>query len=178
MRGSAPLLDRAATAAVLPHRGAMCLIDSVEQWTPQAIRCRSLSHQRQPHPLARADGSLGAACGVEYAAQAMALHAALSTTLGTPPGMAPSTSLSRLPVGMLAGLRALELKVARLDDIGVPLDIEARLESGDPRAAVYAFSVAADGRTLLDGRATVILDATGVLGDANGTAANVDGTGR
>lgn len=153
-----PILDHTGIAALLPHRGAMCLIDSVDQWSDEAIVCSSRSHQRRPHPLAREDGSVGAACGVEYAAQAMALHAALAARAADAGGEG-----GRLPVGMLAGLRALALQAGRLDDIADPLRIEARLESGDPRTALYSFALTAAGRPLASGRATVILDATGLL---------------
>ena len=60
----------------IPHKGRMCLLDAVLSWDATRIRCRSTTHRTPDNPL-RAHGRLGAACGIEYAAQAMAVHGAL-----------------------------------------------------------------------------------------------------
>ena len=54
----------------------MCLLDEVLTWDATQIRCRSATHRVPDNPL-RAHGRLGAVCGIEYAAQAMAVHGAL-----------------------------------------------------------------------------------------------------
>lgn len=141
------MLDRAAIAARIPHRDAMCLLDQALEWTAERIRCRAASHRRADNPL-RAEGRLGAACGIEYAAQAMALHGALLAAEATEPRQ-----------GYLASVRGVELHVARLDDIEDDLEIEAERLSGDERNVLYRFAVSAAGRPLLAGRAAVILDA-------------------
>ena len=69
-------LDRDAIMRRIPHQGTMCLLDAVLAWDDDHIRCSASSHLQPDHPL-RAHGRLGAACGVEYAAQAMAVHGAL-----------------------------------------------------------------------------------------------------
>lgn len=125
----------------------MCLLDSVVEWSPERIRCASSSHRRADNPL-RADGRLGAACGIEYAAQAMAVHGALMAGTDDEPRQ-----------GFLASARGVELNVTRLDDIEADLDIEAERLSGDGNTVLYRFEVRADGRRLLSGRAAVILDA-------------------
>jgi hypothetical protein len=62
--------------------------------------------------------------------------------------------------------------VETLDDVAFDLSIEARRESGDNKVVVYAFTIRegdrSDGRLLLEGRATVILDA--VVVDSVGSA--------
>ncbi|HQT30274.1 MAG TPA: 3-hydroxylacyl-ACP dehydratase [Thiobacillus sp.] len=126
----------------------MCLLDRVESWDAQHIRCRASSHRAPDNPL-RAHGRLGAACGIEYAAQAMAAHGAL---------LAAADSAPR--VGYLASVRAVELNVTRLDDIAADLRIEAERVSGDDNTILYAFSVLAEQSLLLSGRAIVVLDAT------------------
>ncbi|MBV8741496.1 MAG: hypothetical protein JOZ12_06890, partial [Sinobacteraceae bacterium] len=60
----------------IPHRGTMCLLEEVLSWDATHAQCRSSTHRRADNPL-RAYDRLGAACGVEYAAQAMAVHGAL-----------------------------------------------------------------------------------------------------
>jgi predicted hotdog family 3-hydroxylacyl-ACP dehydratase len=125
----------------------MCLLDAVAEWSPQGIRCVTSSHRHTANPL-REDGRLGAACGIEYAAQAMAIHGALLATENGQPRQ-----------GYLASVRGVELRVDRLDDVTADLDIEAERLSGDDNNVLYRFEVRADGRLLLDGRAAVILDA-------------------
>lgn len=141
------MLDRAWIAAHIPHQGGMCLLDSVVEWSPERIRCASASHRRADNPL-RDDNRLGVACGIEYAAQAMAVHGAL---------LAGNDDVPRQ--GFLASVRSVEFGVDRLDDIAVDLDIEAERLSGDDNNILYGFSVRADGKVLLAGRAAVILNA-------------------
>lgn len=141
------MLDHAAIAARIPHQGSMCLLDAVTDWDAQRIRCTASSHRLSDNPL-RAHDRLGAACGIEYAAQAMAAHGALLAT----PGKAPR-------VGYLTSVRSVDFQVARLDDIATDLSVEAERLSGDDNTILYGFSVTAGERLLLSGRATVVLDA-------------------
>lgn len=54
----------------------MLLIDAVEDWNADQIACWGVDAMDRAHPLRRSEG-LPASAAVEYAAQAMALHAAL-----------------------------------------------------------------------------------------------------
>lgn len=122
----------------------MCLLDSVEDWDSETIRCLARSHRDRRNPLGRGD-RLEAICGLEYAAQAMAVHAGL---VRTPEETQPVG-------GYLGGVRDLKVDVQRLDDIEHPLNIEAaRLVLGDA-SAMYAFSVSVRGKPLLRGRASL-----------------------
>jgi predicted hotdog family 3-hydroxylacyl-ACP dehydratase len=140
-------LDHAWLLAHLPHQGSMCLLDAVTAWDARHIRCTASSHRHVDNPL-RAHDRLGAACGIEYAAQAMAAHGAL---------LAAANSAPR--AGYLASVRGVELHVARLDDIAADIEVEAERLSGDDNTILYGFRVSAAGRELLSGRATVVLDA-------------------
>lgn len=140
-------LDRAWLLAHIPHQGTMCLLDTITHWDDLHIRCTASSHRLADNPL-RAHARLGAACGIEYAAQAMAAHGAL---------LAGNTERPR--AGYLASMRSVNMRVARLDDITDDLQIEAERLSGNDNTILYGFSVSAAGRALLDGRATVLLDA-------------------
>ena len=140
-------LDHAWLLAHLPHQGGMCLLDAVTEWDAQRIRCTASSHRAPDNPL-RAHDRLGAACGIEYAAQAMAAHGALLAAADNPPR-----------AGYLASVRGVELHVARLDDIAADLEVEAERLSGDDNTILYGFRVSAAGRELLSGRAAVVLDA-------------------
>lgn len=140
-------LDRAWIAARIPHQGAMCLLQQVEEWDAQRICCSAVSHRALDNPL-RAHGRLAAACGIEYAAQAMALHGALSAQRDAAPRL-----------GYLASVRGAVLHVGRLDDLAADLAVAAVRFSGDGKHVLYDFTLRAAGRLLVEGRAAVILDA-------------------
>ncbi|MBP5997095.1 MAG: 3-hydroxylacyl-ACP dehydratase [Azonexus sp.] len=142
------MLDHTGIAARIPHQGAMCLLAAVVDWSEMAISCRAVSHADPANPL-RADGRLGAASGIEYAAQAMAVHGALLAAADAPPRQ-----------GYLASVRGVQLHVARLDDLPGELSITAERLSGEGNHILYQFAVSHAGHCLLEGRAAVILDAT------------------
>ncbi len=154
-------LDRSWIERNIPHRGRMCLLDEIVEWDAQHVRCRSGTHRAADNPL-RSHGRLGIACGIEYAAQAMAVHGALAAEArtGALAGVGGSVSGAARPaVGLLAGLRDIQLHTLRFDDLPADLICDALLLAGDGRTALYEFSVACEARTLLRGRATVVFDA-------------------
>jgi predicted hotdog family 3-hydroxylacyl-ACP dehydratase len=142
-----PELNHRWIAAHIPHQGSMCLLDHVVEWNEQRIVCEALSHTDPQNPL-RDAGRLGAATGVEYAAQAMAVHGALLAQTDTAPTQ-----------GYLTSVRGLSLHVDRLDDVAGPLRVTAERLSGDARLILYQFSLHCGGRCLIEGRASVVLDA-------------------
>ena len=78
----------------------------------------------------------------------MAVHGAL---------LAPSDAAPTQ--GYLTSVRGLSLHTDRLDDVGGPLTITAERLSGDARLILYQFTLHCGERCLLDGRASVVLDA-------------------
>ncbi|MHB8254104.1 MAG: 3-hydroxylacyl-ACP dehydratase [Acidiferrobacter sp.] len=128
----------------LPHAGEMCLLAGVRAFDQDTIECLATNHRNPHHPL-RAHGRLGAACGVEYAAQAMAVHSVL---------LAPEPS-SRPPAGALIGVRQARFAVERLDDVQADLVISCQCRARDVGGALYDFRILAADRLLLSGRATV-----------------------
>ncbi|MBI5719817.1 MAG: hydroxymyristoyl-ACP dehydratase [Burkholderiales bacterium] len=145
-------LDHAGIAARVPHAGAMCLLERLSRWDSDEIECGIANHADPAHPLRERDGSadlgLPAPCAVEYAAQAMALHASLAAAGGKAP-----------TPGFLASARDVQLHVQRLDTAAGPLSVLARRLAGDERQAMYRFVLRdAAGRALVEGRATVVLN--------------------
>jgi predicted hotdog family 3-hydroxylacyl-ACP dehydratase len=139
----------------IPHQGTMCLLDTVTAWDGDRIECQASSHQAADNPL-RAQGRLGAACGVEYAAQAMAVHGALMAE-----GTADSFDADAVPrAGYLASIRSVTLHVDRLDTVAAPLLVSAERITGDNNTVLYNFAVKAGDTALLSGRAVVVLDAS------------------
>ena len=141
-------LDRAGLAGLVPHRGTMLLLDRLEHWDPTRIRCLAADHRAASHPLRSASGLLAPAA-IEMAAQAMALHGALTA-------MAAGAAASP---GYLASVRGVELACWRLDTLGPePLAIEAERQAGDGDRILYAFSVAQGAVPIARGRAAVVLN--------------------
>src|SRR5271165_7502246 len=122
-------ISRERILALIPHGGAMCLLDEVLDWDADSVRCLSRCYRNQDNPMRRADGTLGAACGIEIAAQAMAVHGRLTADEAGPP----------VP-GYLVSLRDVRLARAQLDAAG-PLIISATRLIGDSRGASYRFTV-------------------------------------
>jgi len=136
------VLDRDAIAARIPHTGAMVLLDRVIEWDEHAIRCGTRSHLDPHNPLREPDG-LPAWAGLEYAAQAAALH---GTLLG---GGTPRR-------GYLALARDVHASCERLDGIEGELLAHATLVHSDPAGAIYQFELACATRVLLTGRTTLM----------------------
>ena len=133
--------------SLIPHRGAMCLLDEVLSWDANRIVCTARSHLSKDNPL-RSEGRLRAVCGVEYAAQAMALHGAL-------------LSAEPIAAGYLVSIRNLKLNASYLDDLDEPLTVDATRLMGGAEGLVYEFTVSSRSDTLLSGRVTVSLVQTG-----------------
>ena len=134
-------LDRAGIAAIIPHGGAMVLLDRIDDWGPDFISGSTDTHRESGNPLRRA-GRLPAIAGIEIAGQAMAAHGRL---------VGDKTPKR----GVLGSLRELALHVDRLDDVPGPLIVEARLLTGWGKACAYHFTLLSGARTLIEGRAAV-----------------------
>lgn len=160
--GAPSTLQHADIVRRIPHQGSMCLLECVSAWDTQQIRCEASSHLASNNPL-RAQGRLGAACGIEYAAQAMAVHGALLAESGAGAASQGPT------LGYLASVRGVTLHVDRLDDLSDALSVHAERLSGDSTTVLYSFTVHAGRRLLLGGRAAVILDAQGLALPQPGT---------
>ena len=142
-------VTRPEIARLIPHAGAMCLLDWVERWDDHRISCVSRTHLAADNPL-RADGRLPAVCGVEYAAQAMAVHGGLvGKTAGRP------------RAGYLASLRDVVCRSDRLDDLEGDLVVDAELLAGDGERVIYRFALRVGDVEVLSGQAAVVLSAEG-----------------
>jgi predicted hotdog family 3-hydroxylacyl-ACP dehydratase len=142
------MIGKTELAALIPHAGSMCLLDAVEEWTAEWIRCTSSTHRSAANPLRRGD-TLSALHLVEYAAQAMAVHGALLANSGPQPGM-------------LGVLRDIRLYVDRIDDLPDSLVITATRRLARSDGLIYDFAVELHGsakRLLGEGRISIVLHA-------------------
>lgn len=136
-------IDREQLCALIPHDGAMCLLDSVRRWDVSTIECTAISHRDENNPLRR-DGMLPAVCGVEYGAQAMAVHGGLLAGDDGP------------RVGYLASVRDVQINVQRLDLCG-ELRVRAECLMNNENTQMYEFTLHDGDELLLSGRAAVFL---------------------
>jgi predicted hotdog family 3-hydroxylacyl-ACP dehydratase len=138
-------LNREWIARHIPHQGGMCLLDEVVSWDEDSIHCRTRTHLEPANPL-RHDGRIAAVCGIEYAAQSMAVHGALLAGNGT-------------RAGYLASVRAVCLNIDHLDECHGDLEVRSRRLSGDSGTILYEFTLGDEPSLLVSGRAVVVLDA-------------------
>lgn len=131
-------------ASLIPQAGAMCLLDEVASWDDRSVVCVSTSHRRSDHPLRR-DGTLASLHLIEYAAQAMAVHAALTE----------SDDDTRPPLKVLAGVRDVDLHSESLGE-EQQLFVEAERLLAMSDGVLYQFRVRAGDRLLAEGRLTVV----------------------
>ena len=135
-------IDRTGIERLVPHAGAMCLLDEVTAWEQDWIVCASAA-PAATHPLARA-GRVPAIAAAEYAAQATAVHGALIDTTGAP------------RTGLLATLVDVTLAAPELP-VGQALRIRADLLGRSPAGCMYEFEVSAGAGVIVTGRLTVAL---------------------
>jgi len=134
-------LERQNFEHLIPHAGEMCLLARVTASDARTIRCEADNHDDPANPLRNARG-LPVSAGIEYAAQAVALHAALEREGGGGP----------VQSGALAVLSGVEWSVDFLDVLTGPLLVQASLLAGTPGGRQYEFSVCSgDGVTVLTG---------------------------
>jgi predicted hotdog family 3-hydroxylacyl-ACP dehydratase len=139
------MIGRTEIATMIPHAGTMCLLDGVLNWDQASIRCVSGRHRAEDNPLRRA-GRLNAICGIEFAAQAMAVHGRLAGGVGWRP-----------KAGYLASVRDVKCRQGRLDLLEPDLVIAAELLMGDEQRVIYQFALDCSGTEVLSGRAAVVL---------------------
>jgi predicted hotdog family 3-hydroxylacyl-ACP dehydratase len=131
---------------LVPHSGAMCLLDEVVGWDEDQILCLASNHQDPANPL-RHEGRLPALCAIEYAAQAMAVHG----------GLTARKNQGKPRAGFLGSVRDLKLFADYLDDIAAPLEVRAIKQMADANNSLYELRVSVAGRELMTGRAAVFL---------------------
>jgi predicted hotdog family 3-hydroxylacyl-ACP dehydratase len=107
------------------------------------------THTHANNPL-RAENRLGALCGVEYAAQAVAIHGAILNCEGGP-GQGPTHPMH----GYLVALRDVDVRVERLDNLPEELEIVAVRVAALAGGASYRYVIRRGPETLQSGRLTL-----------------------
>ncbi len=142
-------IEKPHLAQLLPHSGDMCLLDRVLNWDEAAIHCQTLSHHSPENPLRDAN-CLPVQAGIEYAAQAMAIHGKLCSDDGCKPR-----------IGYLAVLSKVDWYVNRLDNSSagkkLPLEVYAEKLMASAGGSSYHFRLQQAGELLIEGQALVAL---------------------
>jgi predicted hotdog family 3-hydroxylacyl-ACP dehydratase len=139
------MLGREAILALIPHQGAMCLLDRIVEWDRDRIVLATTTHRAADNPL-RLDGRLRAVHLCEYGAQAMAVHGGLS---------AQADGKTARP-GFLVSLRDVTLNVDFIDTLQGELVISARRLLESAGSWQYSFEATHAGDTIATGRAAIM----------------------
>jgi predicted hotdog family 3-hydroxylacyl-ACP dehydratase len=144
------VLPKSAWQHLIPHRGAMCLLDGVIDWDDTHIHADTDSHRDAHNPL-RSDDRLRSVHLCEYGAQAMAVHG----------GLLAARDGAQARAGLLVSLRVVKLLVARIDDLPGRLDVHAHQLLAGNSGWQYSFRIEHAGQLLAEGRAAVMHEALG-----------------
>lgn len=142
-------IGRDGIAALIPHQGAMCLLERVVEWDSERIVLSTTTHRSSANPL-RLDGRLRAIHLCEYGAQAMAVHGGLR---------AQSAGKIAKP-GFLVSLRDVQLHIDFIDSLDGELRVSAQRLLEASGSWQYSFTVEHGNALLASGRAAVIARGT------------------
>ncbi len=130
---------------LIPHTGTMCLLDQVESWDEEHIVCNTLTHQLTDNPL-RKNEHLHVVHGLEYGAQAMAVHG----------GLLARKNNEKMKPGYLVAIRNAKFHIDHLESIKTALTVKAHQLLVSDGSLIYEYSISSDDKILLEARATVI----------------------
>lgn len=150
-------LSKSALCQLLPHADSMCLIDQVMSWDNNNLTAQSKSHLSPDNPLSK-DGSISSIIGVEYAAQTMAIHAALLYSQN-------SHLKQKKSGGYLATIRNIKIdsdflysaQAAPQNSHQQALIISVTLLMSDIQGYSYTFTISSNHLELLSGQLTLFL---------------------
>lgn len=142
--GDGFVVDKAQIQTLIPHSGAMCLLEGVMAWDEDGIVCVTRTHRDPVNPLRRR-GRLAMLHACEYGAQAAAIHGSLRARAAKQSAQA----------GYLAALRDVRWFAEDLAAVDAPLEVTARLVLGDTDHCIYAIQISAAGQVLAEARITI-----------------------
>ena len=145
-------LGRDAIAALIPHRGSMCLLERVIEWDAEHIVIATHTHRSPDNPLLSV-GRLRGVLTQMQGAQAMAVHG----------GLLARAADARAAPGMLVALREVELLRAYAEDLAGSLRVAAQRLIGGQEGSQYRFTVHHGAELLARGRAAIVVPKERVL---------------
>lgn len=148
-------LNRQEIEQRLPHAGTMSLLDEIIAADESTLTAQAVSHRDADNPL-RIDGKIAMVNGVEYAAQAMAVHGSLVLEKK----LAANKEQLEVSQGYIATVRNIELNAAYFPDAdssSEPLLIKVAQLMSDQNGFTYQFDIHCEQQLLISGRITVFL---------------------
>lgn len=135
-------LNHFEIAQRLPHAGSMCLLNEVIQSDETSLIAQAISHRNIDHPL-RIDGTISTINGIEYAAQAMAVHGSLLS--------------EQAQSGYIASVRNINILTPVLPEKEQPLVINVIQLMSNENGFTYQFDISCEQQSLISGKITVFL---------------------
>jgi predicted hotdog family 3-hydroxylacyl-ACP dehydratase len=130
---------------MIPHRGAMCLLDGVQRWNETGIVCISETHHRVDNPL-REDDRLRTVALVEYAAQAAAIHARLI-----------GAGIGGKKTAYIGAVKGLKLHAQYVEPSLETLTYSAECVLQNNGGAIYQVAVESGKQLLIEARVVLVL---------------------
>lgn len=137
------MIGQTEISTLIPHGPGMSLIDEVVEWDQQFLAARTMSHTAPDNPL-RGNEGLNRVHSIEYAAQCMAVHAALKEGVGVGQPM------------VVGALKNVHLSDVRLSELSSALVIQVHMIMAGNTGAIYDFSVQHLDATVASGRVTLL----------------------
>ncbi len=134
----------------LPHAGKMSLLGGIDYADVNKLRASASSHLKADNPL-RSRGRIACINGIEYAAQAMAVHGYL---------LSKTQSAGSVPKGYIATVRNVIIEQAFFPEHSATLDIEVVQLLADKNGFTYQFSLSYEQKALISGKITIFLIAS------------------
>lgn len=144
----------------LPHAGKMSLLDKVSYADRSRLSATATSHLNSDNPL-RFNGRLATINGIEYAAQAMAIHGFLlteATLSDTPLSEVPTKDkLDSIQTGYIATVRNIDINSPFFPENISTLLVEVEQLMSDNNGFTYQFHISCEKKTLISGKITIFL---------------------
>jgi len=150
------ILNREEIERRLPHAGVMSLLDKIIQADETTLTAQAVSYRDADNPL-RVNGKITMVNGIEYAAQAMAVHGALVLEKKQEENKAELKSSQ----GYIATVRNIELNSPYFPEAdpssSAALLIKVKQLMSDQNGFTYQFDIHYEQQQLISGRITIFL---------------------
>ena len=150
------ILNRKEIERRLPHAGTMSLLHEIIQADETSLTAQAVSHRDADNPL-RINGRIAMVNGIEYAAQAMAVHGSLVLEKKQEENKAELKSSQ----GYIATVRNIELNAPYFPEAdsssSAALLIKVKQLMSDQNGFTYQFDIHCRQQLLISGRITVFL---------------------
>lgn len=140
----------------LPHAGKMSLLDKVCHADSSWLSATATSHLNGDNPL-RFNGKLASINGIEYAAQAMAIHGFLLSEEKQAGSLSNEKKEDSIQAGYIATVRNIEIYTPFFPQSESVIMIEVNQLMSDKNGFTYQFHISCEKKALISGKITIFL---------------------